>query len=105
MSDQIHGYLSIDNKDRSKETTLTHRVAEIEGGYTRAKVLNQPASFWMIYDKTDYDYGGSSTRVDDKLEDYSSHIRSVQGFNKSDPGIVLFQGYDCNYWLWKAIFW
>lgn len=92
--DQVTGHLQIANADESVKKVITHRETNVKSGFSKALVLNQPASFWVLYDKPDYDYGGKSAiRVDDKCN-YGKDIRSVQGFNRSNPGIVLFQGYD-----------
>ena len=96
MSDQVLGYLKLSNANGTIHKTITHIEENIHPGFTKVEVMNQPASFWVIYKDTDYSYNttnGIGVKVDDK-HDMGVDIRSAQGFNNTNPSIVIFQDFN-----------
>lgn len=85
--------LKISDEDHLVTKVLTYSEKNIHEGFTKAKVLLPPPSLWVLYDKPDFDYGGKGTIIYEVC-DYKQNIRSAQGFSNTEPGIVLFQGYN-----------
>ena len=71
---------------------------DISGDYTRAEVLSsEPKSLWVVYTVTEWDRYHPGDRDVEKIVRVGhpvttcAAIRSMQGFDETNPGIILFE--------------
>ena len=80
------------------EQPFYNTQANIYGDYTKAKVLpSEPRSLWIVYTVTEWGHHHSRDRNVEKIVRLDhpvimdSPIRSIQGFNETNPGVILFE--------------
>ena len=99
----INGSLELSGGTSGTKKLYNSPQASIPGNYSRARVLpsqpSQPPSMWVIYKFENWDHSCPEDRpeipaiveVGGEGVDLKTEIRSVQGFNRMNPGIILFE--------------
>lgn len=89
----IAGPLKIEGSKGSQ--TIYETKGQIDEGFKDATVLEStPESIWVIYNVPNWDHelGSNLSQVVEYSQPESlTPIRSAQGFDKNNPGIILFE--------------